>query len=161
MKLRTIAMTLLLALGLTFSAHASEVTQNPKVAWTATGLPGKLPTGWSVYEDKESRSPFFVLTKGEQPEVLSIIALIPPHEVTGSLESMVDKIALESGGVRDTKVYGKTTIESFTNDKGLYFAMAEYKNQTYAFIKMKTQTKEAQAGQDELYQNVFGKEKKK
>ena len=106
MKLRTIAMTLLLALGLTVSAYAAEVAQDSKAVWTATGLPGKLPAGWSVYEDKESGSPFFVITRKGQSEIFSIIALIPPHEVTGSLESMVDKIAEESGGVRDTKVYG-------------------------------------------------------
>ena len=54
-----------------------------------------------------------------------------------------------------------TTVESFTNDKGLYFAMAEYESQAYAFIKMKNQTTDEQAGQDELYRNAFGKEKKK
>lgn len=161
MKLRTIAMTLLLALGLTVSAYAAEAAQDSKAVWTATGLPGKLPAGWSVYEDKESGSPFFVITRKGQSEIFSIIALIPPHEVTGSLESMVDQISEESGGVRDTKVYGKTTVESFTNDKGLYFAMAEYESQVYAFIKMKNQTTDEQAGQDELYRNAFGKEKKK
>ena len=161
MKLRTIAITLLLALGLTFSAQAAEVIQDSKTIWKATGLPGKLPTDLSIYEDKESGSPFFVITKKGESEIFSIIALIPSHEVTGSLGSMVDRIAEESGGVRETKAYGNTTIESFANDKGLYFAMTEYKNQVYAFIKMKNQTMEAQAGQDRLYQNIFGKEKKK
>ena len=154
MNLRTLWMTLLMIVGMTFSAHAT--------AWSDTGLPGNLPSGWSIAENEESQTPSYGLSISGDPNFDGLIFIVPPSEMQGSLKSTVNALAQGNGNVNRKRIsqkYGETIVEMVEVQRGLYFSFAEYKGRVYGFYMMNQKTKMGETYQDELFQYIFGKTK--
>ena len=151
MKLRTLWMTCMMVIGLTWTTYAAT--------WSDTNLPGGLPTGWSIQELSLSESPMFGLGNSKDPDFEGAVAIIPPKEITGSFKGAIDELAKGYDGVnnkRTSKQYGTTVIEIIQFENGLYFYFAEYKGTYYYFYLINKKTKQGDAYQDEFFGHVFG-----